>query len=70
MLRILMRILGKDPSAIPPGSDIRFVWTHPPVSWQVFVVLGALAAHLEAEKGYEAALETALRAWLDAGGSR
>lgn len=46
MLRVLMRVLGKDPSAIPAGADVHFVWTHPPVSWQVFAVLGGLAAML------------------------
>ena len=43
MLRILMRLLGKDPSVIPAGADIRFVWLHGPVSWQVFLLLGTLA---------------------------
>ncbi len=43
MLKFLMSLLGKDPSVIPDGADIQFVWTHPPVSWRVFVVLGVLA---------------------------
>ena len=43
MLRVLMQLLGKDPSVIPDGADARFVWTHQPVSWQVFVVLAVLA---------------------------
>jgi len=44
MLRTLMSLLGKDPSAIPEGADIRLVWLHGPVSWQVFLLLGTLAA--------------------------
>ena len=39
-----MNLLGKDPSVIPEGADIRFVWLHGPVSWQVFLLLGTLAA--------------------------
>jgi hypothetical protein len=38
-----MSVLGKDTSAIPDGADLQFVWTHPPVSWQVFLVLAVLA---------------------------
>jgi len=38
-----MSLLGKDSSGIPDGAEIQFVWTHPPVSWRVFVVLGVLA---------------------------
>ncbi|MFZ4395476.1 MAG: hypothetical protein ACOYOU_07600 [Kiritimatiellia bacterium] len=43
MLKVIMSLLGKDPSVIPDGAEIQFVWTHPPVSWRVFVVLGVLA---------------------------
>jgi hypothetical protein len=38
-----MSVLGKDTSAIPDGAELQFVWTHPPVSWQVFLVLAVLA---------------------------
>lgn len=41
-----MRLLGKDPSVIPDGAEVQFVWTHPPVSWQVVLLLAALAGLL------------------------
>lgn len=42
-MRFLLKLLGKDPSAIPDGAELQFMWTHGPVSWQVFLVLGVLA---------------------------
>ncbi|MEI6210380.1 MAG: hypothetical protein WCR06_02015 [bacterium] len=41
-----MSLLGKDPSAIPDGAEIQFVWTHPPVSWQVVLLVAVLAGLL------------------------
>jgi hypothetical protein len=43
-MKTWMQLLGKDPSAIPDGADIQFVWTNPTGSWRVFVVLGLLVA--------------------------
>ena len=46
MLKLLMSLLGKDPAAVPDGAELQFVWTHPPVSWQVVLLLAALAGLL------------------------
>ena len=46
MLKHLMSLLGKDPSAIPDGAELQFVWTYPPVSWQVVLLLAVLAGLL------------------------
>ncbi|MBM4019830.1 MAG: VWA domain-containing protein, partial [Planctomycetes bacterium] len=39
-----LRLLGFDPSRIPPGAGTEFIWTHAPASWGVFVGLGVLSA--------------------------
>jgi len=46
VLKLLMSLLGKDPAAVPDGAELQFVWTHPPVSWQVVLLLAALAGLL------------------------
>ncbi len=46
MLDLLLHILGKDTSQIPPGADVEFTFRHAPESWMVFVLIAVMGALL------------------------